>query len=66
MPEPLTRPPAPSIPVGSGYTYRERVAGKTWTLVARRSGARVGLVHSPGGASQELRDYLPITELETE
>lgn len=56
--------PAPTIPVGTGYTYRERATGRIWTLVGRRSGRRVALVHSPGGSEQQLRDFLPICELE--
>lgn len=63
MTEPLTRRSS-AIPVGHGYSYRERATGKTWTLVGRRSGRRVALVHAPGGTGQQLRDYLPISELE--
>lgn len=66
MSEPLTRPPAPSIHVGTGATYREKTTGKLWILTGRRSGRRVALVHSPGGSGQQLRDFLSIEELEAE
>ena len=66
MTEPATRPQTPSIPVGTGFTYREKTTGKLWILTGRRSGRRVALVHSPGGMAQKVRDFLPIEELDAD
>lgn len=66
MSEPIDRTPEHSIPVGHGFTYRERATGKTWTLIGRRSGRRVGLSHGRGTMSQQLRDFVPVAVLEAD
>lgn len=44
------------IPVGIGFTYREKTTGDTWTLTALRSGRSVVLQSAAG----EVRDRVEV------
>lgn len=46
------------IPVGIGFTYRDKATGEVWTLSGLRSGRTVILTSSAPGAAS--RDRVPV------
>jgi hypothetical protein len=57
--ETLAMPPI-RIPVGIGFTYKDKTTGETWTLSGLRSGRNVILVRGDMRTPIEIRDRVNV------
>lgn len=60
--ETLALPPI-RIPVGIGYTYRDKATGEVWTLSGLRSGRTVILIRGDMREPAEVRDRVSTDDL---
>lgn len=60
--ETLAMPPI-RIPVGIGYTYKDKSTGAVWTLSGLRSGRTVILVRGDMRKPEEVRDRVSVDAL---
>ncbi|WP_422759043.1 hypothetical protein [Paenarthrobacter sp. C1] len=51
------------IPVGIGFTYKDKATGETWTLSGLRSGRNVILVRGDMRTPEEIRDRVSVDDL---
>jgi hypothetical protein len=60
--ETLALPPI-RIPVGIGFTYRDKATGEIWTLSMLRSGRNVVLIRGDMRKPLEVRDRVSVDDL---